>query len=822
MSDRQSSPSDSPISVLYVDDDEQLLELTREFLETENPRLGVETAASPQRGLELLDRREFDVVVCDYQMPEMDGLAVLETVREERGSDVPFVLFTGKGRKEVAIDALNLGADRYVRKGGDPTAQYGVLAEAVRQEVDHHRTRNRLERREGNLRRVLESIGDAVITTDVDGRITRMNSVAEELTGWTSADAVGRPLPEVFEILNQETRDPEPNPAEKVLDTGRIVGLANGTVLKRRGGSERFIADSAAPIENEDGDVLGVVIVFRDVTDEYRARERQREQRRTVIDLSVDDDISAGDLDRGARTITEAAADALDVDRVGLWLFENGNAVLRNVDLYERATDAHESGAELTASELPDYFDALESHRVVDATDARTDPRTAELRDEYLDRLGITSMLDATVRSGGEVVGVLCHEHAGEPREWTDDELRFAGELADQVLRLLNNRRQRAYEAALKELHDIATDITSYDTRREICRRTVDVAETILDFDLCVVNLEEDGTLPIMAISEDLPPDAATPMSVDEGIAGKTYRAGESFRYDDVQSVDEANPQGPYRAALSVPIGDHGVFQTVSERVGAFDEHDRELAELLVSHAARALDRLEGERELRRRNERLDDFAGIVSHDLRNPLNVAQGRLELAREECESPHLDDVARAHDRMETLIDDLLTLARQGRTATRTGPVDLAETVERCWRNVETEGATLAVDADRDVRADDGLVRQLLENLFRNAVEHGGPDVTVRVGVLEDVSASNASGGSTDESVGGFFVEDDGRGIPPERRTEVFEMGYSTEEGGTGLGLSIVKQVCDAHGWDVTVAEGTDGGTRLEITDVTVLTE
>jgi PAS domain S-box-containing protein len=811
----------SSIEVLYIDDDEQLLELTRDFIEARNSRIEVETTSSPSQGLSRIEREDFDAVISDFQMPEQNGLEVLETVREDLDDDVPFVIFTGKGRKEVAIDALNLGADRYVRKGGDPTSQYGVLARAIEQAVEHDRTQRKLQRREGNLRRVLESIGDAVITTDVDGRITRMNPVAEELTGWNATDARGRPLTEVFEILNHETREPESDPAQTVLESGETTGLANGTILVRRDGSERYIADSASPIANGEGDVLGVVIVFRDVTDEYRKRRRRTRQRETIVDLSVDEGITGGDLRRGARRITEAAAETLDVDRVGIWLFEDDNTVLRNVDLYEKSTDEHDSRGELTASEYPAYFEALETNRAIDVTDAQNDPRTAELAEGYLEPLGISSLLDATVRSDGEVIGVICHEHVGDRREWTDDERRFAGELADQILRLMKNRQQNAHEAALEELHSIATDIVTYDTPEAVCQRTVDVAETILDFDLCTINLEDEGMLPIAALSENVPPEGATTMSVDEGIVGRTYRTGESFRFDDVRESDDANPQGPYRAALSVPIGDHGVFQSVSERVGTFDEGDRELAELLVSHTARALDYLENERELRQRNERLNEFASVVSHDLRNPLNVAQGRLELASEECDSSHLDDVAHAHGRMEKLIDDILAIAREGESAAETGPLDLRETVEECWRNVDTGEATLVADTDCSIRADDGQIRQLLENLIRNAVEHGSTSsqpsaddavehgetaVTVRVGDVD----------------GGFYVEDDGPGIPSEHRDAVLDMGYSTTDEGTGFGLCIVNRIADAHGWDVAVTEGDEGGARIEITDVTVLDE
>lgn len=212
-------------------------------------------------------------------------------------------------------------------------------------------------------------------------------------------------------------------------------------------------------------------------------------------------------------------------------------------------------------------------------------------------------------------------------------------------------------------------------------------------------------------------------------------------------------------------------------------------------------ERKQREEELHRQNERLERFADTVSHDLRNPLNVAAGRLKLAQQECESDHLDDVERAHTRMEELIEDLLTLAREGERVDEMESVALAETVKQCWRNVSAPEATLELEADQLIQADQSRLRQLLENLMRNAVEHGGTDVTVTVGVSAD----------------GFYLEDDGTGIPEAQRADIFENGYSTTQDGTGFGLNIVAQIAEAHDWSVHITEGETGGARFEITGV-----
>jgi PAS domain S-box-containing protein len=203
-------------------------------------------------------------------------------------------------------------------------------------------------------------------------------------------------------------------------------------------------------------------------------------------------------------------------------------------------------------------------------------------------------------------------------------------------------------------------------------------------------------------------------------------------------------------------------------------------------------DRKARERELERQNERLEEFASVVSHDLRNPLNVARGHLDLLANECDSGRIGTIQQAHARMESIIEDTLTLARQGQTVGGTELVQLADLAEECWPNVEMRRAEL-VSEPVAVVADPDRARHLLENLFRNSVEHGGPDVTIRLGPLDD----------------GFYVEDDGPGIPPGQLEEVLDAGYSTNEDGTGLGLTIVRNVAEAHGWSVAVTESESGG-------------
>jgi len=221
----------------------------------------------------------------------------------------------------------------------------------------------------------------------------------------------------------------------------------------------------------------------------------------------------------------------------------------------------------------------------------------------------------------------------------------------------------------------------------------------------------------------------------------------------------------------------------------------------LVGISRDTTERRERERELERQNDRLEEFASIVSHDLRNPLNVAEGYLQMARETGDTSHLGEVVAAHDRMRTLIEDILTLAREGTTVTDFEAVDLPAVADDCWELVEAPDAALTVHATEEVLADRSRLKQVFENLYRNAVEHGGEGVTIEAGDLDD----------------GFYVADDGPGVPREKREAVFESGYTTSRDGTGFGLTIVAEIAEAHDWTVEVTDSDAGGARFEVRGV-----
>ncbi|ELZ11534.1 multi-sensor signal transduction histidine kinase [Halovivax asiaticus JCM 14624] len=242
-----------------------------------------------------------------------------------------------------------------------------------------------------------------------------------------------------------------------------------------------------------------------------------------------------------------------------------------------------------------------------------------------------------------------------------------------------------------------------------------------------------------------------------------------------------------------------------------FDDHDRLVGRQFLLHDNTHQRRRQ--RQLEHQNEQLERVVSVVSHDLRNPINVARGYVDMTTETGDLDNLEPAERSFDRMETIIEDVLTMARDGGGVDDTEPVTLDAIAEDGWQQVDTGEATLEVVDSMTFAADRRKLQRLLENLFRNAIDHADGTPTVTVGTIDTDDESILIEG---ESFG-FYVADDGPGIPAGERADVLDAGYTTAETGTGLGLSIVQSIAEAHGWTVEITESRTGGARIELTGI-----
>lgn len=406
---------------------------------------------------------------------------------------------------------------------------------------------------------------------------------------------------------------------------------------------------------------------------------------------------------------------------------------------------------------------------------------------------------------------------------------------------------QKQHQETLSALQGTTRSLIRAETEVAIGDRLVEGAQRALALPYAAVlrYCSDEQELRPIATSErwgTLDTDLTAYLTFEAGgsLTWQAFERGEERIYADITTEPDVGRTEPkVRGAMILPIGEWGVFLIGSKSADAFDDADLDFARVLAASAEAALDRTARETTLRareaelaRQNQRLERFASVVSHDLRNPLTIARGRLDLARE-GKTDQLDAVDDALERIESIIEDVLQLARDAEAITRE-PISLAACVRDAWAGVETGDATLSVGRCGTITADRSRLQQVFENLFRNAVEHGSTSSRNPQDSGDGVEHSSTSDqnaeqsgdcpehDSTDNSElticvdtfdGGFFVADDGTGIPREDREEIFAYGHSGG-GGSGLGLAIVEGIVEAHGWTVTAADSADGGARFEI--------
>ena len=457
--------------------------------------------------------------------------------------------------------------------------------------------------------------------------------------------------------------------------------------------------------------------------------------------------------------------------------------------------------------------------------------------DPGYERFGLESYLGGKVVVDGDLYGTLCFADT-EPRAepFTESQAAFVELLTRwmgyELERRKRERELRVADRRFRSLFDNPMTFVGVLDPDGTLRELNDMARATLDGDADAVLGRPFPEAPWWT------PDPDSVAAVEEAV--ETAATGEVARFE--CDYYPADGQGTVGATL------YPVYAT--ERAGAHaGENDTKEVVSLMAVGADTTTRTEQAAQLKRQRDRLEEFASVVSHDVRSPLETARGRLQLYDATGEAEHLDAVEASLDRIATLVDDLLALARQGESVSDLEPTRVSDVARRAWNTVEAAGATLDVtlDAGTTVESDPNRLQQLFENLFRNCVEHGSTSsrsqahgdsvehgsTSNRTAMQSGDSVEHGSTNDTDESdepgsdsdhvavrlVGldddrGFAVEDDGPGIPAEDRERVFERGFSTNDGGTGFGLAIVLRIVDAHGWRVRVSESAAGGARFEV--------
>jgi len=758
----------SSIRVLHVDDEPDFAEMVSQFVSREDD-MEVVTETDAREALELLDTEDIDCVVSDYEMPEMNGLELLDAVRDAH-PDLPFLLFTGRGSEEVAGEAISRGATDYLQKGTG-TEQYELLANRVRNAVEQHRS----ERRAAEQRRINE------IMSEVNRSLVRASSreeversVCEILAGTSPyaaacvvrADDAARletkccvgadGYYEEAEMLVSEEPTVSRPPEERSLNERELSVCQNvredPAYEKWRDAAEERGFRSLAAVPLEYGDELyGVLVVFAGCPDAFDETE-------TKLLEEIADDV-AYSLYTEELSLRERA---MDEAPIGITISESGgedNPLIYANDGFTELTgyaldEVIGRDCRFLQGEETDEEPVAKIRRAIDAEESVS----VELRnytedgEEFWNRVSIAPLRG----DGGEVTNYVgFQEDVTERKEHEQDLQRYR--------RMVNSMNEAA---------------CVYDAEG----RFVVVNDYLAEFY---------GTTPDDLVGE---PSNLVPAHPDDA-----YEELVEGERREVHGEVEKEFPGHGHAVLEYSLTrltDNGEFGGV---VGV--AHD------ITEHKKR-------ERAVERRNEMLEELAEFLSHDLRTPLSTVRGRLELALETDETEHVEKASAALDRVDEMLTDMVGVLRTGKVVSDTEEVDLGEMVGSVSETVnlpETASVEVVGSPPPRVEGDKDAVRRLLENLVSNSVEHGGESVRVRIGRLN----------------GGFYYEDDGPGIPEENREEVFEPGFSTKgEGdgeeedagtgtGTGMGLASVRQVVIAHGWEISVEDSEElGGVRLEV--------
>ncbi|HVX61072.1 MAG TPA: PAS domain S-box protein [Pirellulales bacterium] len=714
---------------------------------------------------------------------------VITALRDETGSLRGFSKITRDltERKQAEENARRLAAEAAARQAADDNARL-IQAERERLHV------------------TLASIGDAVISADAEGRVNFLNPVAEALVGWKHDEARGRSLADVFRIVNEYTRQPVENPAIKALRQGAIVGLANHTLLIARDGVERPIDDSAAPIRDAQGGVIGCVLVFRDISERRRAETQLQESEKKLRLLA----------DTMPQIVFTATPD--------------GQADYLNQRWYDyTGLPRGDVGAESWLSAMhPDDRDPCMAEA------ARTNREGVAFEMELRLREGRTGQYrwhlarSVPVRDDqGRIIGWYGTSTDIHDRKRAEDANRFLASASATLATIVD------YESTLQKVAALAVPHFA-----DWC--AVDVVEADGSLRrLAVVHADPEKVKLAHELNQRYPPDPASPHG-----AFKVVRTGQSDRTEEITEEmilhgarDERHLQIlrelGLKSHLCVPLKGRtrllGVITFVSaESDRRYSQTDQEFAEELGRRAAIALENSLLYAELRETDRLKDEFLAMLAHELRNPLAPIRNSLHILKQpETDGPTdhqmLSIAERQVQHMARLLDDLLDVSRisRGSIELRKEPLDLTTVVNRSVEAArplfEQRGHELTVSlppASLRVKADATRLEQVLTNLLNNAAKYTDPGGHISVD-LE---------GQSGEAI--LRVRDTGIGIAPEMLPRIFDPFVQAErrldraQGGVGIGLTLVNRLVALHGGRVAanspgLGQGSEFTVRLPTT-------
>jgi len=678
----------------------------------------------------------------------------------------------------------------------------GLLLWAARALVAHSA---HAQEREAWLATTLDGIGDGVIATDRQGKVLFMNPVAQTLTGWRQQDAKGRCLDDVFRIINEESRQPVDNPVSKVLRHGLVVGLANHTILIARNGTERSIDDSGAPIRNAQGLVVGVVLVFREIT-ERRKAERHMQAEHTVTRLLSE----SGTLAEAAPKILETVCRTLAWDVGLLWVMDQATRHLRCVHSWH---DAFRLGTTVTAFlqdsrhrtfapgvGLPGRVWA--EGRAVWIADVARDPNFP--REPAAAEAGFHGAFGFPIQRGHDVSGVL-EFFSRMPRPPDEDLLAMMTAIGHQIGQFIERK----------------------EAERALAAETMRLDVTLRSIGDGVIATDAEGRILLLnAVAERL-----TGWTQEEAKGQPLSRVfhivDEATRRPCVNPVEQALLTGNVvdQADHRLLIAKDGAERLLADSGAPIRAHDGTiLGVVLVFRDVTEKLKVERESLVAGKLESVGILAGGIAHDFNNILTAILGNLSLAKRGVDPEdklfrRLSEAESATLRATGLTQQLLTFSKGGEPVKKSSAIGalLPE-----WAGFALRGGKVhcdyALPADLwAVEIDEGQISQVVHNLVLNA-QQAMPEGGVVTISGENLLLSGPSGRPRLPLKEGRYVKiairDQGVGIAPEHLAKIFDPYFTTKKTGSGLGLATSFTIVKNHEGHMTVESQLGVGTTFAV--------
>jgi PAS domain S-box-containing protein len=382
------------IRVLYIDDELVLLELGKRFLEKTGEFI-VTTVTTVPKAIRLLEQEKYDVIISDYQMPVMDGIAFLQLLKAN-GDTTPFIIFTGKSREDVVIEALNAGADFYIQKGGEPKSQFADLSHKIKRAVERKQANEALIETVRLYRTLAESSPDMIYLTDPTGLIRYVNPQAARAFGRTPSELIGKQTAHIF------PPDVAPHYMEELRYVTTTKAPRHNEVLESFPGGARWISTRLTPIFGPGGNVIQILGISTDVTERKLAEEALARQSATFaifneIILAAN---KADDMAQLLQTILSESLRLLDFDAGGIYLVDYATRMAQVVhtEMLPPAFVAEISTLPIDKAPYATLF--LKNEPIFSDNYAEITPQRAEA-------YGFTSMASIPLLSDGVAIGAI-------------------------------------------------------------------------------------------------------------------------------------------------------------------------------------------------------------------------------------------------------------------------------------------------------------------------------------------------------------------------------------------------------------------------------